>query len=121
MDTPENSDQTGEILRVDPPPTCSPSSLTPETNVLADEIYARGIKVSEIKMLQHARTLERERDEARHAIRQWIDAWDRYGDGASLTHPRLTMALTAARKSLLENAPVLAQPGHDSTKTKNGL
>jgi hypothetical protein len=32
MATPENSDQTGELVRVDPPPTCSPSSLTPETD-----------------------------------------------------------------------------------------
>ena len=38
---------------------CSPSSDTPETDDLANEIYARGIRVSEIKMLQHARELER--------------------------------------------------------------
>ena len=43
----------------------SPSSLTPETDALADEIYARGIRVSEIRMLQHARKMERERNEAR--------------------------------------------------------
>jgi len=48
--------------------------------------------------------LIRERDDARQATRQWIEAWDRYGDGASLMHPRLTMAITAARKSLPENA-----------------
>lgn len=43
---------------------CSPSSLTPETNALANEIYSRGIRVSEIRMLQHAREMERERNEA---------------------------------------------------------
>ena len=35
------------------------SSDTPETDDLADEIYARGIRVSEIRMLQHARELEK--------------------------------------------------------------
>ena len=45
--------------------SCSPSSLTPETDALADEIYARGIRVSEIRMLQHARTMEKERNMAR--------------------------------------------------------
>jgi len=63
---------------------CSPSSLTPDTNALADEIYARGIKVSEIKMLQHARTLERERDAALATIMEieeiYIDGCDTYED-----------------------------------------
>ena len=48
--------------------------------------------------------LLRELDDARQATRQWIEAWDRYGDGASLMHPRLSMAITAARKSLPENS-----------------
>jgi hypothetical protein len=47
--------------------------------------------------------MERERDDARQVTRQWIEVWDRYGDGASLMHPRLTRALSAARKSLPEN------------------
>jgi len=63
---------------------CSASSLTPDTNALADEIYARGIKVSEIKMLQHARTLERERDAALATIMEieeiYIDGCDTYED-----------------------------------------
>jgi len=55
--------------------------------------------------------LERERDDARHAIRQWIEAWNRYGDGASLTHPRLTRAMTAARKLISENAKLSHEEG----------
>ena len=59
---------------VAPAATCSPSSLTPETDALADEIYARGIRVSEIKLLQHARELERERNDARRVATLMRDA-----------------------------------------------
>ena len=58
--------------------------------------------------------LIRERDEARQATRQWIEALDRYGDGASLMHPRLTMAITTARKTLPENERGLATAPQDS-------
>ena len=54
-----------------------------------------------------------QRDAAHQATRQWIEAWDRYGDGASLMHPRLTMAITAARKSLPGNVDPITPPPTD--------
>jgi hypothetical protein len=36
------------------------------------------------------------------ALVDLLTAWNRYGDGASLMHPRLTMAITAARKTVDE-------------------
>jgi hypothetical protein len=59
---------------------CNPSSLTPETDAIADEIYARGIRVSEIKMLQHAQKMERERNEAHQLLRKAIDGLS-HGNG----------------------------------------
>lgn len=40
---------------------------TLETDALANEVYSSGIRVSEIRMLNHARSLERERNE----LRRW--------------------------------------------------
>lgn len=48
----------------------SEPSETPKTDALANEIYARGIRVSEIRMLQHARKLERERNTDRELLAQ---------------------------------------------------
>lgn len=92
---------------------CSPSSECVLTRDLkgrlgiqsAPEVFLCA-RVSIEDLIARHNELIRERDEARQAIRQWIEAWDRYGDGASLMHPRLTMAITAARKSLPENVEV---------------
>jgi hypothetical protein len=76
-------------------------SDTPETDAASDRIEI-GLNHYWMVDAEFAQKLERERDEARQATRQWIEAWDRYGDGASMMHPRLTMAITAARKSLTD-------------------
>lgn len=57
--------------------TCSASSDTPETDALADEIYARGIRVSEIRMLEHARDMERQRnkDRQRLDVLETVSCW----------------------------------------------
>lgn len=83
-------------------------SDTPELDALRDECEDAKHTHAECEHLlwRLCRKLERERNEARQATRQWIEAWDRYGDGASLMHPRLTMAITTARKSLPDNADV---------------
>jgi hypothetical protein len=49
--------------------------------------------------------VQSERDEARETTRQLVEAFDRFGYGASMMHPRLTRAITAARKSIPENPP----------------
>jgi len=40
---------------------------------------------------------------SRELLTDLVDALERYGHGASLMHPRLTRAMTAARKHLSEN------------------
>jgi len=70
-------------------------SDTPETNALANEIYARGIRVIEIRMLQHARKLERERNKAIERIRDMLECDDgqafkevrKFLEGIDKSHP----------------------------------
>lgn len=53
-----------------PSATCSASSETPETDTLANEIYDRGIRVSEIRMLEHARKMEHQRNAAWKTLKE---------------------------------------------------
>ena len=50
--------------------------------------------------------MEIQRNELDAALRLLMKALDLYGGAASLTHPRLTRAMTAARKLIPENAEV---------------
>lgn len=85
---------------------CSPSSLTPETDALADELYARGIKVSEIRMLEHARKMEKERNMARASANTFRQC-------AEVTFGTMPFP----RKFHWENAGVHA-PGESEPKSK---
>ena len=62
------------------------------------------------KLLGNYEVTMDERDELRDAMRTLLKAWELYGMMASVTHPRLTRALSAARKLLPENASVMARP-----------
>jgi hypothetical protein len=77
---------------------CSPSD-TPETDALADEIYSRGIRVSEIRMLEHARKMERERNEEMGYRGQWCDK-ARKAEAALDALEDLTRELAATKKTL---------------------
>ena len=81
------------------PPSGSPSSLTLETDALAAEIYSRGIRVSEIRMLEHARKMERERNEEMGYRGQWCDK-ARKAEAALDTLEDLTRELAATKKTL---------------------
>lgn len=87
------------------------SSDTPQTDALADEIYASGIRVSEIRMLQHARKMERERNKAILALMgaeclatAWVAYWTSspaYGNGTQ--HPKHAALMKQIREAYPEN------------------
>ena len=103
----------------------SSASSSPETDALANEIYARGIRVSEIRMLKHARSLERERNAALSVLRELVaQSKTRMRQG----HPARDFGLLNAVRSserILDLYPqnatmqAPAPSGADETKTES--
>ena len=79
-------------------------SDTPETDKARAD-YQRSIWTSKVGVtaemipIEFARKLERERDEARKALADLLDAFDKFGYG----NPRLTRALIKAKQNQEQN------------------
>lgn len=72
---------------------------TPETDALWEKHSGTNAELA-IEAIEKCGLLERERNEAIELMQQWLDAQNRFGDGASMMNPRLTRAITAAREFL---------------------
>lgn len=73
---------------------------TPETDGEWNRLACLDHPEFERRLADFCRHLERERNEAVEVMRQLVTEQDRFGHGASMNHPRLTRAITAARKFL---------------------
>ena len=77
-------------------------SDTPRTDALMpDQVHKRTMYEHILVMEAHARQLERELNETMTALRNLTDEIGRH-EGASMMHPRLTRAITAAKKLTTE-------------------
>lgn len=66
---------------------------------------------------QYAKRVQ-ELEEIRNVMTTLLEATDRYGMAGSMTHPRLTRAISAARNILPHNAKELAPPLRSSAETE---
>lgn len=83
-------------------------SDTPETDAALEsaalyEATMEGLQAAHEDGKQLFQKMERERNEARAALENLADAICQYGGGASMMHPRITRAISAARKITSEN------------------
>lgn len=77
---------------------------TPETEALAGRIDPDTLEHDAYAtMTMHAIKLERERNATRKQLHNLVTACNEYEAGASISHPRYTRQLSAARK-FLENS-----------------
>jgi len=74
---------------------------TPDTESLCESIQTSAPWDAAFNdMTCHAQKIERQRNAAIDDLRSLADAISQFGGGASMLHPRITRAITAARKTL---------------------